>query len=132
MATVKIIRLEQTPDGALGSLLIDGRLFCSTLEPDAGDPVKHQIPAGTYQCKRFHGAKWPDTYEVLVPGHTAVLFHAGNVEDNSQMCVLLGQYPGKLRGKRAVLNSGITFQAFLTELRAKYPEGFDAQFIDFY
>ena len=40
------IRLEQTDEGALGTLLFDGRVFCTTLEPDAGDPQRNQIPAG--------------------------------------------------------------------------------------
>jgi len=27
-------------------MLLDGERCCSTLEPDEGDPVKHQIPPG--------------------------------------------------------------------------------------
>ena len=127
---VKILRLEQSKQGALGSLILDGSLFCTTLEPDTQDQVKHQIPQGVFQCKRFHGAKWPDTYEIMVVGHTAVLFHAGNTEVDTQMCILLGQYPGKLKGQRAVLNSGATFGLFLDYMKAKYPAGFDLQIIN--
>jgi len=127
---VKIVRLEQTDQGALGSMLLDGELFCSTLEPDEGDPVKHQIPPGLYPCQRFHGAKYKDTFEIVVPGHTAVLFHAGNTEEHTLMCVLLGQYPGKLTGQRAVLNSGNTFKAFMEHLGDT--QEFQVEIVNFY
>jgi len=113
---INLYRLEQTTQGAIGSLVLFGELFCTALEPDAGDPVKNQIPAGRYKCRRFHGTRWPDTFEIIVPGHTAVLIHAGNVEAHTEMCILLGQYPGKLKGKRAVLNSGKTFEAFMKRM----------------
>jgi hypothetical protein len=130
MTIAKIIRLEQSSQGALGSMILDDQLFCSTLEPDDQDKVKAQIPPGKYSCRRFHGTKWPDTYEILVPGHSAVLFHAGNTEADSMMCVLLGQYPGKLRDQRAVLNSGATFKAFMDYMRGKYPDAFDLEIIN--
>ncbi len=133
---IKIIRLEQTDEGALGSMILNGQLWCTTLEPDEGDPVKSQIPAGKYPCKPFHGTKWPDTYEIIVPGHEAVLFHAGNTEDATQMCVVLGQYPGKLKvgsvERRAVLNSGDTFKNFMAWMHGNYINEFEAEFIDFY
>jgi hypothetical protein len=116
MHAVKIVRLEESSEGALGALLLYGRYFCSTLEPDDKDPERFQIPAGVYECKRFHGAKWKDTFEIIVPGHYAVLFHAGNVEKESLGCVLLGQYPGKLNNQRAILNSGATFKQFMAIL----------------
>jgi hypothetical protein len=116
MNAVKIIRLEQGVDGALGAMLLYGHYFCSTLEPDNNDSKRYQIPAGIYECKRFHGAKWKDTFEIIVPGHTAVLFHSGNKEEDTLMCVLLGQYPAKLNNQRAVLNSGATFKKFMDVL----------------
>lgn len=110
---VKLIRVEASDQGALGVLLINGSAFCCTLEPDANDPVKGHIKPGVYDCFRFSGTKWKDTFEIAVPGHTAVLFHSGNIEADSMMCVLLGASFGNLRGHRAVLNSGETFKNFL-------------------
>ena len=110
----RIVRLEQTSQGALGVLLIDSIIFCFTLEPDINERGKLHIPQGVYHCQRFHGAKWKNTFEILVSGHTAVLFHAGNTEADTLGCVLLGATTGKLKGNRAVLNSGSTFQDFLT------------------
>jgi len=111
--TVRLVRLEQTEQGALGILLIDGFIFCFTLEPDFKEEGKLYIPQGNYNCKRFHGTKWPNTFEIEVKGHTAVLFHSGNTEADTLGCILLGATVGKLKGNRAVLNSGDTFKNFL-------------------
>ena len=109
----RIVRLEQSDHGALGVLLLDNEIFCFTLEPDVNERGKLYIVQGIYHCQRFHGTKWPDTFEIIVPGHTAVLFHSGNVEADTLGCVLLGATTGKLKGNRAVLNSGATFKEFL-------------------
>ena len=113
MTDARIVRLEDSPQGAIGVILIDGVILGFTLEPDRNEKGKLHIPQGIYHCQRFHGEKWKDTFEILVPGHTAVLFHAGNVEADTRGCVLLGASTGKLKGERAVLNSGSTFKAFL-------------------
>lgn len=124
---IKIFRLEQTQEGAIGSLVIEGELFCNTLEPDIwGD--KPQISIGQYKCKRFSGTKWKDTFEIIVDGHTAVLFHSGNTKDHTDMCVLLGQYTGYINHKRAVLNSDATFKKFM--YRLKDVQEFDLEIID--
>ncbi len=119
----KIVRLEHSNQGALGVLLLDGSIFCFTLEPDKDEKGKLYISQGVYHCQRFHGNKWKDTFEILVPGHTAVLFHSGNTEADTLGCVLLGATTGKLKGNRAVLNSGQTFQGFLakTEGVSEFP-----------
>lgn len=116
MKQVRIVRLEESAEGALGVLLIDKKIFCITLEPDAADPVRYQVPASDYICKRFHGNKFKDTFEILVPGHSAILFHPGNIEEHTTACVILGRYAGFLRGNRAVLNSGWTFKEFMKTL----------------
>ena len=116
MKRLKLVRLEHSSQGAVGVLLIDGEIHSFTLEPDATDPKKPQIKQGVYTMKRFHGAKWKDTFEIVVPGHTAVLFHAGNVETDTQMCVLLGSTVGKLKKNRAILNSGIAFSSFMGKM----------------
>ena len=112
---VTIVRLEQSDAGALGSLLIDNWLYCSSLEPDVNDTDRFQIPVGKYLCKRFYGYKWKKTFEVVVKGHTAILFHAGNVEADTEGCILLGRQPSYLKGQRAILNSGFTYRKFLKE-----------------
>ena len=110
----RIVRVEMTSQGALGILLLDNEAFCCTLEPDISETGKLYIAPGTYDCPRFHGTKWKDTFEIKVPGHTAVLFHSGNTEADTLGCILLGASFGKLKGQRAVLNSGETFNTFLS------------------
>lgn len=127
---VKVFRMEQTAEGALGTLVLDGRIFCATLEPDANDPERDQIPAGRFKCRRFHGTKFPNTFEIVVPGHTAVLFHPGNTEQDTTMCVLLGRYAAKLREARAVMNSGLTFSIFMDRL--KDMNEFEAEFTNLF
>lgn len=112
MKTLRILRLEESINGYIGVLLIDGEISCFTLQPDAKD-IHFQIPQGSYLCRRFHGTKYPDTFEVVVPGHTALLFHSGNTEYDTQGCILLGESVGYLKGVRAVLTSGTAFCEFM-------------------
>lgn len=113
----KIVRLEQSSQGALGALLFNNVIFCFTLQPDANDKERFCIPVGDYICKRFHGTKWPNTFEIVVEGHEALLFHAGNTEVDSEGCILLGSSVFKLKGYRAISNSGLTFKLFMETLQ---------------
>jgi hypothetical protein len=115
MKKLHIIRVEKSQAGLIGVLLITSVVECFTLQPDPLD-VHFSIPAGYYQCKRFHGSKWKDTFEILVSGHTSLLFHSGNVEANTEGCVLLGEEVGYLNGQRAVLASGKAFEGFMTKM----------------
>jgi len=109
----KIVRDECSTEGDLGKLSFDGEYFCETLQPDVLNQGRYSLPAGVYLCRRWHSAKHPNTFEIVCPPHTAVLFHAGNVVEDSLGCCLLGSSRGKLAGDRAVLNSGATFKKFL-------------------
>jgi len=123
MRTLDLIRLEETQEhGTFGALKIDDVLFSWTLEPpDLGNVRKRScIPVGTYLCRRYSSKAYPDTFEVTgVPGRTAILFHSGNTDDDTAGCILLGDTLGKLKGNRAILNSGQTFRRFLGELASE-------------
>jgi len=112
MKLCRLVRLEKSGQGILGVLIIADQIFSFTLEPDVNSQGKPYIPQGSYSCERFNGEKWKNTFEIKVPGRSCILFHAGNVEADSEGCVLLGSTVGKLRGNRAVLNSGETFRQF--------------------
>ena len=131
-----VFRLDQTDQGALGSMLFDGRLFCTTLEPDADDPVRTQIPAGVHPIKPFSGTKFKNTLEVVVPDHDAVLFHNGSLERHSTMCVLVGYVPTYLseegRKLRAIIDSRRAYKQFQAEIVPQIREGDKAAFINFY
>lgn len=113
MIKMKIIRDKMDEQGAFGKLYIEGVYLCETLEPDITDKVGFYIPAGVYPCKRFHGNKWKNTFEILVEGHTALLFHVGNTEKDTKGCVLLGLSRGRIGEKEAVFSSKLAFSEFM-------------------
>lgn len=114
---VRIIRLEDSFDfGTFGCMKINDTLFCVTLEPPDLTNKKYisSIPEQQYTCKKIISSAYGETFQIMnVPGRTQVLFHPGNTKSNTQGCILLGQYWGKLKGDRAVLNSGQTFRTFM-------------------
>lgn len=116
--TIRLTRLEEDHDhGTFGVLTIMAKVFCITLEPPDKENLqsKSSIPAQQYLCQRYSSPKYPDTFQIMnVPGRSHVLFHAGNIDDHTQGCILLGQYFGKLKNNRAILNSGKTFKDFMT------------------
>jgi len=118
---VELIRLEENDQyGTFGALRIQKRLFCTTLEPGDLENRKNisSIPAQQYTCRRFLSNKFGMTFQIMnVPGRDSILFHPGNFVFETQGCVLLAQHPSKLIvaniEHRAVLNSGLTFKAFM-------------------
>ena len=114
---VEIIRLEEDfLHGTFGILKIDKAVFCVTLEPPDRENVQNisSIPVQQYECHRHNSPKYGDTFKIMnVPGRDSVLFHAGNVAKHTKGCILLAQYFGKLKGNKAVLNSGATFKNFM-------------------
>lgn len=60
-------------------------------------PTKSCIPSGTYTCKAVQSPKFGATYEVTkVPGRSHILFHAGNTEEDTLGCLLVGNSFGAL------------------------------------
>lgn len=81
-------------------------------KPDEYAPV---IPPGTYTCMRgqhqlAHMDHPFETFEIVgVDHHSKLLFHTGNVNADSEGCVLLGQS----RQGVAILQSRIAFANFM-------------------
>lgn len=117
IATLRLIRVEDhQTEGTFGVLVFNGKVLCVTLEPpDRENAIgRSSIPAGQYTCTKFQSPKYGWTWSISnVPNRTYVLFHGGNVVSHTRGCILLAQYFGKLKGNRAVLNSGTTFKKFL-------------------
>lgn len=117
MHQLVLVRLESRAQiGTFGTLMVDTVIFCSTLEPPDRENRENvsSIPAGQYLLRRYHSKKYPDTFQVIdVTDRTKVVFHAGNWKEDTKACILLGQYPAKLAGRRAVANSGNTFRQFM-------------------
>ena len=116
MKIIELMRLEESWQGTIGVLKIDKEVFSFCLEPAdrLNAPDISCIPTGQYMCQRIKSPKFGETFAITdVPNRTNILFHAGNTKDDTLGCVILGQTVGKLKGQRAVLNSGATFKEFL-------------------
>jgi hypothetical protein len=116
MKILELVRLEETKQGTLGILKIDKQLFCCTLEPPdrLNERNRSNIDPQQYICTPYASSRHGETWKVdNVPGRSGILFHAGNVVDHTEGCILLGDKFGKLNAHRAVLNSGLTFEKFL-------------------
>ena len=115
MKHFKLLRIAYIPDGTFGVLFDEDIPFCLTLEREWRDNKRNVscIPRGTYICKRVKSAKFGDTFEVCdVPGRSHILFHKGNIEDDTHGCIVVGEEYGKYKGKVAVLSSGRAFKEF--------------------
>lgn len=118
---VELIRLEEDEShGTFGVLKINKSVFCVTLEPPDRENVRNKssIPAQQYICYKHKSLKFGETFKIMyVPGRDNVLFHAGNFDEYTQGCIFLAQYFGKLKGNRAILNSGETFKRFMAIMK---------------
>lgn len=53
------------------------------------------IPAGEYRCTKYNGTRFKDCFWVHdVPNRHAILVHVGNTPNDTQGCILAGQYFG--------------------------------------
>jgi len=93
------------PKCTIGSLYIDGKFVCYTLEDTVrerkGEPVSHwkipketAIPVGTYQCHITMSPRFRRMLPELlgVDGFTGVRIHGGNDESDTEGCILVGAY----------------------------------------
>jgi hypothetical protein len=121
-------RRSASVDGVFSDLLDEkgNFLFCA-LEHAYLMPKKKiykaKIPVGTYTCKKTYRtltenpteADYFWTYEIMnVKGHTGILFHVGNYNDDSNGCVLIGKGLGrKSDGGRMITSSRQAMEAFM-------------------
>ena len=106
-------------DRTIGELY-DGQEFVAfTMEPGDGDREHPRVPPGFYDLER-HGwageaVKYERTWALVGHGvshqrepgisRCAVLFHAGNRDEDTLGCIIPGMTIGRLGGEPAVLNS---------------------------
>lgn len=121
MKAVRLTRLEEGPEGTFGVLKLDDEVFCWTLEPrDMLNAANiSSIPGPQqYVCERFYSQRFKlQTFIIAnVPERTKVLFHPLNIVEETEGCIGLGETIGKLRGMKAILNSGKTFKRFMKQM----------------
>jgi len=113
-------RIASNSDGVFGVLIHENRPFALTLERPWLDNVKSLscIPAGQYRCERVDSPHFGNTFEVTnVPDRTHILFHKGNIEDDTHGCILVGEQFEPLNGKDAILSSKKGFEEFLSKMK---------------
>ena len=121
-----LLRRIATPEDATFGVLIrvDTAVpFAVTLEREAdgwsnrkstADRPGACIPAGAYVCKRVQSPRFGNTFEVTgVPGRSAILFHKGNIADDSRGCILVGESFNPVGGVNGITASKEGFAEFL-------------------
>ena len=107
---LQLIRRAFRTNYTIGTLYVDGRQFCHTLEPRAIDWAREQkvmgrtaIPEGTYVVRtdipspRFSRRDWARPYGgcvprlLNVPHFEGVLIHPGNRPAHTSGCILVGR-----------------------------------------
>jgi hypothetical protein len=123
MKTAVIVRNPDNDQGTLGSVYINFKRFCFSIElPDRNNISKYsRIPAGTYKCVWHKSPKFGWCYLLLgVPGRSFILIHPANWAGDSKKgfrcnlhgCIGLGMRRGRLSGQQAVLASRLAVNKF--------------------
>ena len=119
MPVVRINRVAPFLGCTFGVLSVCGQPLCVTLERPWVNNEKNIscIPTGEYFCKKTVSLRYGETYEVMnVPDRSGILFHIGNLVDNTRGCILVARRFGRLYGKPAILNSTEGFCDFIKAL----------------
>jgi Family of unknown function (DUF5675) len=123
---MRIERTQFRADGIFGRMYnANGVPQAYTLEHAYENPdgtYSPKVPPGQYICVRgqhqLEGMSAPfTTFEVTdVPGHTNILIHFGNWNDDSAGCFLIGQAIIPSDKGQMITNSRATFDAFMSSM----------------
>jgi hypothetical protein len=98
----------------MGKLLVNGELFCDTLEN-----AKKIIPTGAYKIALVWSNKFHRVLPELanVPNRTAIRIHRGNSVKDTQGCILVG-----INDKAGWLRNSAQYERKIVELIKEYRE----------
>ena len=120
LSSAKICRISSRPDGVFSVILVNNLPIAVALERPWLDNRKGEscIPAGNYLAKRILSPKFGETFEITgVTGRCNILFHAGNIMEDSHGCVILGEsFNVWSTGQCSVASSKIAFAEFMQVL----------------
>ncbi len=116
---IEVVRKTFTDHSSIGSLYIDGRWQCYTLEDvdrqiqaagfiewNANLKIEKQtaIPYGTYELIINFSNRFNKEMPLLigVPDFSGVRIHSGNTEEDTEGCILVGKFknPNEINGSR--------------------------------
>lgn len=121
MKSLIIRRITTGDQGTFGVLVFEDIPFALSLErewlhnrPSVGDVPGSCIPAGEYICKRVNSPRFNNTFEVTdVPNRSHILFHKGNLDDDSRGCILVGEEFGQLGSSSGIKSSKAGYNEFM-------------------
>lgn len=135
-----LVRKVFTEKSTIGSLYVNGKFECFTLE-DRIRPVKvkHKtaIPMGHYRVIVNDSERFQQPMPLLlnVPHFSGVRIHSGNTAADTDGCILVGQVKGDNRIDRSARAYAALFkkingahernERMFIEIRAEYPAGVD-------
>lgn len=117
---IDLVRHVFTPRSTIGSLYVDGKFECYTLEDVVrlGEKVYGEtaIPEGTYELQITFSNRFKRDLPLLmrVPNFEGVRIHFGNVAADTQGCILVG----RAMAIDMVTNSRDAFNALYAKLLA--------------
>ena len=108
-------RKYKKPTHTIGTLSVDGKYFCDTLEDTVRDLTKEKkikgrtaIPAGRYRVVLNWSPRFSRVLPLLlnVPYFDAIRIHSGNKVEDTAGCLLIGRntMPGMLTESLVTLN----------------------------
>ena len=116
MKRLTLIRRWYEPERTVGELHCEGEFVAFTMEPGNADTDAPRVPLGFYHLVRHDtpGMKYRDTWALVGRDvshqpqgglRSAVLFHAGNLDEHTKGCILIGSHIGRLDDETAMVDS---------------------------
>jgi hypothetical protein len=116
-----LVRRYFSEVSTVGTLYVDGEFCCWTLEDRTREgpkvPGETAIPEGTYKVVITPSVRFKRDLPLLqeVPGFSGIRIHPGNTAEDTEGCILVGQYHEI--GSDAVGRSRLAFDALFAKLR---------------
>lgn len=122
---MQLTRVATGADGTFGVLMLNYVPFALTLERPWANNRRGEscIPSGEYTCLRCKHSpdygyrdspKFGDTFQVFsVPDRALILFHKGNLTDDTHGCIIVGEQFEPLKGRPGVAASAKGFDEFM-------------------
>lgn len=113
------------PKSTIGTLSVDGRNECFTLEDVVRDGPKvygeTAIPVGTYNVIVTPSQRFKRDLPLVenVPGFQGIRIHSGNTAEDTDGCILVG----KAKGTDSVTDSRAAFNELFTKIKAALDAG---------